>query len=145
MNLQLGKIDEVIETLEPVADPTRLSSNNDSLLIQAYQMAGKTERAKSYTQITMYLQIIKLIGNSIGELTLYSDQYERCQETMLRTMGMIEIFHIEKLHPNLAAQFYYQMAAVCVTNEKNDEAMMRCLYRQLWQYLYFLWHCLDYL
>lgn len=123
LNLQLGKINEVIETLEPIADPTRLSSNNESLLIQAYQMAGKMEQAKSYTQITMYLQIVKLVGNSICELILYSDQYERCKETIKRTLGMIEIYKIETLHPNLAAQFYYQMAAVCAINEKNEEAL----------------------
>ena len=123
LNLQLGKIDEVIETLEPIADPTRLSSNNDSLLIQAYQMAGELEKAKSYTQITIYLQIVKLIGNAICELSLYNNEYKRCQETIQRTMGIIEVFQIEKLHPNLAAQFYYQMASVCAINEKNEEAL----------------------
>lgn len=123
LNLQLGKTDEVIEALAPVSDPTRLSSNNDALLIQAYQMAGKLDDAKSHTQITMYLHLLNLIANAILDLALYGDQYERCEETIRRTSGIIALYHIDQLHPNAAAQFYYQMAVIYMVNEKNEEAL----------------------
>ena len=58
INLRLGKTKEVIEMLEEVADPIRISRQNDLLLIQAYQVAGEIRKGRSYTQISLYLYLI---------------------------------------------------------------------------------------
>lgn len=47
LHLQLGKAAEAIEALEPSADPSRLAGQNGNLLVQAYQLAGDTQKAKA--------------------------------------------------------------------------------------------------
>lgn len=121
--LQLGKTFEVIEMLEPITDPSRLSEQNDMLLIQAYQAAGENEKAKSFTQIRLYSHLISLISTAIQSLALYGKEPERCEEIIRRTEGILEIYKIDTLHPNLAAQFYYQAAVVYASEKENGKAL----------------------
>ena len=58
LNLQLGKTAEVMEALESISLPGRLSEQNDSLLIQAYMQAGEIEKAKNHTQVRIYLSFL---------------------------------------------------------------------------------------
>lgn len=123
LNFQLGKAAEAIEILEPSADPSRLAGQNGSLLIQAYQMAGEIEKAKSYAQAKQYLDLLNLTGDAILALSLNQNNIEHCEETIRRITGIIELYHLEALHPNLAAQFHYQSAIVYAVNEREDEAL----------------------
>ncbi len=123
LNLQLGRAAEVIGLLEPIADPCRLAGQDGAVLIQAYRMAGKNDKAKSYVQIKQYLDLLNLVSDSILSLSLYSNDLKRCEETMRRIRDIMEQYRLEKLHPNLAAQFYYQSAAVLALNGKNEEAL----------------------
>ena len=54
-------------TQEEVADSFQISEQNDMLLIQAYQMAGELEKAKSYTQIRQYLSMLKLVNTKFQD------------------------------------------------------------------------------
>ena len=121
--LQLGQTEEVIEMLEPVTDPNHISEQNDMVLIQAYQMAGRQEMAGSYNQIRLYLNLTNMISHAIYALSVYLKDLARCREMVRRTKGIIELFHIEELNPNLAAQFYYQTAVAFASNGETEEAM----------------------
>lgn len=123
LNLQLGRAAEVIELLEPSSDPCRLAGQDGAILIQAYRMAGKDDKAKSYVQVKQYLDLMNLVSDSILSLSLYAHDPERCEETIRRIRGVTEQYCLEKLHPNLAAQFHYQSAAVLALNGKNEEAL----------------------
>lgn len=123
LDLQLGRAAEAIEALEPISDPYRLAGQDAALLVQAYQTAGKQEKAKSYVQVKQYLDLLNLVGNSILSLALYEDDLGRCEETIHRITGMMEQYHLQQLHPNLAAQFYYQSAVVYAQNGKNENAI----------------------
>ena len=123
LNLQLGNAAEVIEMMEPVGDPTRISGQNEAVLIQAYQMAGETEKAKDYIQIRQYLHLLTLIENAAGFLLLYGDDLEKCEETIKRTEKILEVYRVNSLHPNQAAQFYYQAAVVYAANAKKEKAL----------------------
>lgn len=123
LHLQLGKAAEAIEALEPSADPSRLAGQNGTLLVQAYQMAGQTEKARSYTQVKQYLDFINLIGDAILSLSLNEKELQKCEETMRRVRGLMKLYHMEALHPNLAAQFYFQSAAVYAGNGREEEAL----------------------
>lgn len=123
LNLQLGRAAEVIGLLEPTADPGRLAGQDGAILIQAYRMAGKNDKAKSYVQIKQYLDLLNLVSDSILSLSLYGNDLKRCEETIRRIRDVTEQYCLEKLHPNLAAQFHYQSAAVLALNGKNEEAL----------------------
>lgn len=123
LDLQLGRAAETIDALEPVSDPARLAGQDGSLLIQAYQMAGKTEKAKSFVQAKQYLDLLNLVSDSVLSLALYASEPKRCEETIRRITEVMEQFHLQQLHPNLAAQFYYQSAVFYAQNGKNKDAV----------------------
>ena len=58
LDLQLGRAAEAIDALEPVSAPSRMAGQNANLLVQAYQMTGKQEKAKSYVQAKQYLDLL---------------------------------------------------------------------------------------
>lgn len=123
INLQMGNAPEVIEALEPVSNPSRISEQNSTLLIQAYQMAGKIEKAKNWTQIQMYRRLLDLVSASMQYLVLYINEPEKCEETIRRVEGIMELYRIKELHPNLAAQFCYQASMVYAANGNEERAM----------------------
>ena len=124
LHLQLGKTKDAIELLEDLTEPSRISEQNDMILIQAYQQAGDVERAKNHTQIRIYLNLLNLIGSETLFLALYEDFLDRCEETIERVEGIMELYHLDELHPNLAAQFYYQAAVVYGKNGRKERALI---------------------
>lgn len=121
--LQLGKAAEAIEALEPSADPSRLAGQNGMLLMQAYQLSGDTERAKDYAQAKQYLDLLDLVGDAILALSLNENDIKYCEETIQRIAGIMELYHLETLHPNVAAQFQFQSAIVYAVNGRETEAL----------------------
>lgn len=123
ITLQLGKTKEVIDMLEPAADPLHFSGQGSSLLVQAYQMTGEHEKARNHIQIREYLDLLNLVSDAILSLSLYAEDFARCQITICRIRNVAEQYQLEQLHPNLAAQFHYQSAAVYAANSKGKEAL----------------------
>ncbi|MCM1118620.1 MAG: helix-turn-helix domain-containing protein [bacterium] len=121
LQLQLGKAAEAVEALESTADPRRLAGG--TLLIQAYQMAGDGEKARSYAQVKQYLDLLNLAGDATLALSLNITDLERCEEIMRRVTGMMELYRMETLHPNVAAQFQFQCAVVYAANGREEEAL----------------------
>lgn len=126
--LQLGKAAEAIKELEPSADPSRLSGQNGTLLVQAYQLSGDAEKARSYAQAKQYLDLLNLIGDAILDLSLDERNIEHGEETIRRIKGVMELYHLDTLHPNAAAQFQFQSAIVYAVNGREEEALaaLRC-------------------
>ena len=91
--LQLGKTQDVIGLLEDLADPSRISSQNGMMMAQAYWLAGETAHAKSHTQIRIYTDLLNVISGEILSLGLYEKQLDRCEETIRRVKGIIELYH----------------------------------------------------
>lgn len=123
LHLQLGKAAEAIEALEPSADPSRLAGQNGNLLVQAYQLAGDTKKARSYAQVRQYLDLLNLIGDAILTLSLNENDVNQCEETIRRITGVMELYHLETLHPTVAAQFQYQSALFYALKGREEEAL----------------------
>ena len=90
IQLQLGRAAEVIEALEPSADPGKLAGQESAILTKAYQMTGETKKAKGYIQMKEYLDLVNLAGDGILSLSLYENDIERCEET-ISWKGFIQI------------------------------------------------------
>ncbi|MCI9532342.1 MAG: helix-turn-helix transcriptional regulator [Lachnospiraceae bacterium] len=123
LHLQLGEAAEAIEALEPSADPSRFAGQDGALLVQAYQLAGDMEKARCYAQVRQYVDLLNLVGDAALALSLHAGDSGHCEETIRRTAGIIGLYHLESLHPNLAAQFYYQAAVAYGMNGKEREAL----------------------
>ncbi len=123
ISLLLGKASEVVEMLEPSSNPARLAMQDGGLLIQAYQMTGEHKKARGYIQAREYQDLLNLVSDAALSLVLYQDDLMRCRETICRIRDVMEQYQLERLHPNMAAQFHYQTAVVYAANGKGGEAM----------------------
>jgi len=124
LSLQMGRAEDVIGMLEPICNPTRLSAQDGTSLVQAYQMAGEHEKARRYIQIREYLDLVNLVGDALISLALYQDNLKRCEETICRIRTVMEQYRMAHLHPNMAAQFHYQTAVVYAANGEEEEALL---------------------
>lgn len=135
-DMQCGKAREAAETLEEILSPYRLWAQSDAVLIQSYQMAGEMEKAKNFSQISIFLHLISLVNSASQDLMLCIDQPKRCEETIHRIDCVSEAFDLEHLHPNIAAGFEYQAAIVFCMQGKTREALERLeSYKELVRYL----------
>lgn len=122
LDLQQGHALEVIDALEPTLHSRHIYGQSEAVLVQAYCMAGEMERARSHAQVQQYTDLLGLVMDATQLLALYESDLERCREIMRRAQGVMELFELEQLHPNLAAQYYYQAALVYAAAEK-EKAM----------------------
>ncbi|MDO4323498.1 MAG: helix-turn-helix transcriptional regulator [Lachnospiraceae bacterium] len=125
MDLLLGRVQEVVETLEETVNPYRLSGQSDGILIQAYQLAGQKEKADDFTQISMFLHLMNLAADAVWYLELHKDELEICEETIRRMDEMFRIYGMERLNANTAAQFQLQAAVVYSLHGRKAEALER--------------------
>ena len=88
-------------------------------------MVGEMDKAKSSVQISMYIHLLALVGSAVWNLLVNIENLNVCQETIRRTDYMISAHTLDRLHPNSAAQFYYQAAVVYATHGQPDKAMER--------------------
>ncbi|MDF2542924.1 MAG: transcriptional regulator, family [Herbinix sp.] len=123
VNLQLGKVQEAIDTLEPLNDPKRFSSQSDCMLIQAYQMQGDLPKADLYNQITIYTHLLSLVGNSISYLTLHLQDKEIGDKTIARITKLLDTYDLEHLNPNSALQFHFHAALFHSMHGEKDLAL----------------------
>lgn len=136
VDLQLGKPQEVVESLEEIVKAQNLSPSNEAVLIQAYQMLGEADKAKSSVQISMYIHVVSLVSIAAGYLFVNSEDLKVCEETIRRTDCVISAYTLDKIHPNSAAQFYYQAAVVYAMHKQQEKALeWLCLYERTVNYL----------
>ena len=126
--LQLGKPEDVIDSLEEFKKPFRLSDQGDSVLIQAYLMKGDRDKADAYTQIAMYNHLLALVGYATQYLVIHHEDVSVCEETIRRIERVAEKYEMEKLHANTIGLFYYQ-AAICYCGQGKKEKGLEWLRR----------------
>lgn len=123
INLQQGRIKEVIDALEPIMDPKRLYSQAEGILIQAYQTSGNFAKAELYSQISIYLSMGTMISSSMALINMKMQDFDECQETIKRIKKVMGVYHMENLNPNTALQFHYQCTMVYCLQNKLEEAL----------------------
>lgn len=123
--LQCGRPLDTIDAVEDMMSPCHIIKQGDSILIQAYQMAGQNEKAVGYAQISMYLHLLSLVTDATLYLGMHVDEPGICQETIDRIDRIMEIYQLEYLHENTAAVYQFQVAAVKALQEDTQEALKR--------------------
>lgn len=79
IKLLLGEAEDVIDLLEEIMNPCRISSQSAGILIKAYQMVNKLDKANEYTQIIMYTKIIEIVGCAVEYITIHSNDLSVCE------------------------------------------------------------------
>lgn len=125
IDLQCGKAREVIESLEGILDPGRISRQSDTILIQAYQLDGNARKADSFAQISMFTHLTLLAGSMVQYMAMHAGDPAICDETIRRLDLLVEAFDLEHLHPNTSLGYFYQAAVIYCQQEKIPEALER--------------------
>lgn len=125
VDIVCGRPQEAIDGLEALLNPNRLLNQSDGLLIQAYMMTGDREKADSFTQASMYLHIMNLIGDAVNYFAMHMQEREICEETITRLDKLIEAFKLEDLNLNIVAVYQYQVAVYKAMYEERDEVLRR--------------------
>ncbi len=123
VHLQLGRTKEVVDALEEMTRPDRLMGQSGIVLMQAYRMAGESDKAESLMQISMYNALLSLVGAAAEYISAHIDNLEDCQTTIARIEKVEEIYHLGKLNPNLIAGFAYR-AAICYAHHGQKEKLL---------------------
>lgn len=123
IHLQLGNTKEVIESLEHILNPCRLSTQSDSVLIQAYLMSGQRHQAERFAQLSIYLHLRSLVNSTVHYLELYQDNQTLCEETIGRLELLDKAYHLSRLIPDALSLCWYQAAIVYCTHENYSKAL----------------------
>ncbi len=119
VDLLLGKPKEVIEALEDMNNPCRLSVQGEEVLLSAYIEMGQLEKGDDFAQVTMYLHLICLLSEACKFLVLHKENLEKCEETKWRIEEIVRMYNLEEINFHLVSLFYYQMAEIyCYHGEK---------------------------
>ncbi|MCF2680063.1 helix-turn-helix transcriptional regulator [Faecalicatena contorta] len=121
--LQLGKTQEVVESLEEIANPVSAANQSGSVLVQAYQLAGNLEKADYFTQINIYNEVLALVGWSTEYIAIHSDNLAICEETIRRVDMVANAYDLIHLNGNCIAVFWYQAAIMYCTQGKKEKAL----------------------
>lgn len=121
--LQLGKTEEVMESLEEIANPVSATNQSGGVLVQAYQLAGELEKADSFTQINMYNEVLNLVGWSTEYMAIHSDDLAVCEETIRRVDMVAKAYDLVHLNGNSIAQFWYQATIVYCAQGNKEKAL----------------------
>ena len=125
VDLLCGRPKETIDGIRDLLNPKRVLNQSDWMLIQAYLMNGEQGEADSFTQAAVYLHLLLLVGDSTYILGIHMHDKEVCEETIKRLDSVIKIYHLEELNPNVAAGYYFQVAAYKAVCGENEEAVKR--------------------
>ncbi len=123
VNLLLGHPEAVVETLEDMSNPCRLSVQSEEVLLSAYIEMGMQETGNDFAQITMYLHILSLISEACKFLVLNKDNLEKCMETQRRIEEIIKIYNLEEINFHYVTLFVYQMAEIYCHHGEKEKAV----------------------
>lgn len=115
----MGRLPESLalqdESLPPMSQETEL-------LAQTYQMMGETQKSNRAWQIAIYQHLVTMLGDLSCYLTNIRED-KAANEIISRTMALINIFHIDSLHPFAASMFCFSAAQNFCTRQRTDKAL----------------------
>lgn len=119
IDLLLENAVAVIEALEDMNNPCRLSIQGEEVLLSAYIQAGMVEKGNDYAQVMMYFHLLFLVSDASKFLELNKENLEKCEETKLRIETLVKLYSLEEINFHVVSLFFYQMAVIyCQHGEK---------------------------
>lgn len=100
----------------------------EPLLANAYLLLGKPEKAKETMQICFYQHLVSLIDGASVFCSLYLDEPDKFEEIVQRTLGLCDLYQIERLHPTILLSAVLT-AAQCYCTLGNTEQAIGLLKR----------------
>ncbi|MFL0195305.1 helix-turn-helix domain-containing protein [Clostridium sp. WILCCON 0269] len=95
----------------------------EPLISKAYQLMGKTVKAKEVMQISIYQHLKMTLDSMLNYLLLCEDNMNKAEEILNRTLSLAKIFNMEKLDPNMVILLYASGAKVYCINGYYEKAV----------------------
>ncbi|GKV69189.1 transcriptional regulator [Sporosarcina sp. NCCP-2716] len=108
-------------TLRLLDGVIRPSIGDEALLSTAYEQLGRTDDAKRTIQVAMYQNLLQLVGAAPHYLRLAADDRGASAETLRRTDGIIDLYELEQLHPNVCLLYYIGTAQAAAAQENRAQ------------------------
>ncbi len=86
-------------------------------------MIGNVQKAKAVLQISIYQHLLSFVGTFPSYMMLSTDNEDRFEENLKRIILIIEVFEINKLHPNVSLQIYFAAAQGYTMFGKDEKAL----------------------
>lgn len=130
---QNGNYDDIIEIYQD--RPYKLGE--ELLLANSYALKGNITKAKEVLQVELYQQILLMI-EYLSTLISYETK-ENNTEIINRLISLINLFELEKLHPNSVIKCYYTLAVYFSGSEEEKSLyflskLLQCLKNLLNQF-----------
>ncbi|WP_432354126.1 helix-turn-helix domain-containing protein [Sporosarcina sp. A2] len=126
---------KTLELLDGVIQP---SIGDEVVLATAHEQVGNTEEATRVIQVMMYQSILQIVGSSPIYLRLTASEHASFNETIRRIDGLIDLYELKNLHPNMCIQFYVS-AAQTAAAEKNRDMLYKYLTKYVDVCIHNLW------
>ncbi|HKM43339.1 MAG TPA: helix-turn-helix transcriptional regulator [Limnochordia bacterium] len=101
--LSLGSPAQVIDLLEPVNAPWL---GDEVIAASAHYALGNIDKAKEVSQVAVFQHLMAMFGILPNFLMFSTDDAEKYDQIMARTLALIEIFEVRSLHPAILFALY---------------------------------------
>lgn len=118
--LELGNPAGVVELVQDVNDPVL---GEEVILASAYYYLGDVEKAKETTQVGIFRHLMGILGDIPNYLMLNTDNRTKFDQIINRTLGLIDLFEVEKLHPAIVIGIYLTGAQGYAVLGADDQAL----------------------
>ena len=120
-HLCIGEPQKVLALLGEDAESPPTS--NASIIIQAHQMLGNTEKAIEVTQVDLYGSLLELFEGLLTYIRLNLGDFETAHTAFARAERLSELFHMRQLNANGTANLYFLGAHLYQAAGKSGEAL----------------------
>lgn len=114
------------EALEVIGDQSSLIIPIESLRAYSYQMLNQFDEAQKTLQIAIYQHLIMTVQLLVALMSMPAKSPSYYEELHERTLKICDAFHLNKLHPNTAANVYYS-GAIAFSQMQDKERAIKAL------------------
>ena len=109
------------EVLDLLGGEVHAIMQDAEMQAQAFQMKGDMEKAREALQVSMYQHLLMFVGDSALLVSWETESPAKADEVIRRTLKVMEIYQIDKLHFNVMAQVYLSFAQhYCIVKRPED-------------------------
>lgn len=136
IDLQCGRMEEVIESLEEERLDENRTGDKGILLASAYLAKGDVENATLMGHIGMFQNFMDFLTFGIQLLESQVGNIEYCDQIVERLDAVIEVFDIKHLNPNTDAGYQYKIAMMlCARMVEKDERLEQQIFHRINNYV----------
>lgn len=116
-------IGDAARVLEILGEDVRPQPKLGTLIAQAHQMLGKSEKAKEINQIELYMDLMGVFNGLLDYVRANMSDFDHALEAFRRAESLSELFQMQRLNPNNTALLYALGANACHAAGKREETL----------------------